>query len=60
MQHCETIHSFLRFLHLFSGLQEEFDPADVGGGCVKPLDNDGTCYRTFLFGFLVGGLGYDT
>ena len=37
MQHCETIHSFLRFLHSLRGLQEEFDPADVDGGCIKYL-----------------------
>ena len=37
MQHCETIHSFLRFLHPLCGLEEEFDPADVDGGYIKLL-----------------------
>ena len=37
MQHGKTVQSFLRFLHPLCGLQEEFDPADVGGGFIKLL-----------------------
>ena len=37
MQHGETVQTFLRFLHPLCGLQEQFDPADVGGGFIKLL-----------------------
>ena len=37
MKHGETVQMFLGFLHQPCGLQEEFDPADVDGGCIKYL-----------------------